>query len=104
MLHIVPIQMPYKTRAKCPHREVAATRSRTRSRSPETKWKFFTNNHWQRVRTTVYIPQIYEERRVTQYPLLLACAERQRTHSNHIGAVSSAMTSIQLGRQSRSLN
>jgi hypothetical protein len=31
--------MPYKMRAKCPHREVAATRSRTRSRSPETKWK-----------------------------------------------------------------
>jgi hypothetical protein len=24
MLHIVPIQMPYKTRAKCPHREFAA--------------------------------------------------------------------------------
>src|SRR5271168_4336562 len=23
MLHIVPIQMPYKTRAKCPHRELA---------------------------------------------------------------------------------
>src|SRR5271168_3121816 len=25
MLHIVPIQMPYKTRAKCPARELAAT-------------------------------------------------------------------------------
>jgi uncharacterized protein YjbI with pentapeptide repeats len=27
---------PYKTRAKCPHRELAAIRTRTRTRSPET--------------------------------------------------------------------
>jgi hypothetical protein len=38
MLHIVPIQMPYKTRAKRPHREFAAIRILTRIRSPETKW------------------------------------------------------------------
>jgi hypothetical protein len=28
--------MPYKMRAKCPGRELAATRTRTRTRSPET--------------------------------------------------------------------
>jgi hypothetical protein len=35
-VHIVLIQMPCKTRAKCPARELAAIRTRTRTRSPET--------------------------------------------------------------------